>query len=218
MEDVHDDWRITVDFDEEADGADLLERLGARRFASEERKRLGDRVIVSRDAARVYLYTDAEERAREVENVVRTELTGQRARATVSVERWHPAEQVWKDASVPLPASPDEVEDERERLEARETAESLATGRADWEVRIELPGHGETVELAERLEAEDIPVVRRHTYLLVGAVSEEAAHALAERLRAEVPPGSTVHVQPGGEMVWEVTPQNPFAILGGLGG
>jgi hypothetical protein len=117
-----------------------------------------------------------------------------------------------------MPASEAEIEDERERFEERETAEALATGRADWEVRIELPGHDETVELAERLEAEGIPVVRRHTYLLVGAVSQDAAHELAERLRAEAPAGSTVHVQPGGDMVWEVTPQNPFAILGGLGG
>lgn len=213
-----DDWRITVDFDEEADGADLLERLGARRFASEERKRLGDRVIVSRDAARVYLYAESEQQAREVEGVVRHELTEQHARGAVSVERWHPVEQVWKDASVPLPESPGEVEEERERLEERETAEAIATGGADWEVRIELPGHDETVELAERLEAEGMPVVRRHTYLLVGAVTEEAAQTLAERLRSEAPEGAKVHVQPGGEMVWEVTPQNPFAILGGLGG
>jgi hypothetical protein len=218
MEGVRDDWRITVDFDEEANGADLLERLGARRFAAEERKRLGDRVIVSRDSARVYLYTESEQQAREVEDVVRSELTEQRYRATVSIARWHPVEQAWEDASVPIPASPAEVEAERDRLEARETEESLATGHAEWEVRIELPGHEQTVELADRLETEGIPVVRRHTYLLVGAVTEEAAQELAERLRAEAPAGSTVHVQPGGEMVWEVTPQNPFAILGGLGG
>ncbi len=215
---MQDDWRITVDFDDEADGADLLERLGARRFASEERKRLGDRVIVSRAAARVFLYTESEAQAREVEDVVRRELAEQHARATVAVERWHPVEQTWKDASEPLPRSPAEIREERERLEEREAAEAIATGGADWEVRIELPGHDETVALAERLEAEGIAVVRRHTYLLVGAVTEEAAQALAERLRSEVPEGAKVHVQPGGELVWEVTPQNPFAILGGLGG
>jgi DNA-binding transcriptional LysR family regulator len=216
---MKDDWRLTIDFDEERDGADLLERLGARRFAADERKRLGDRVIVSRDAARVYLYAESQAQVSEVENVVRSELTRQRYRATVSVvERWHPVEQVWKDASIPLPGSEAELEEERDRLEEREAAESLAAGRAEWEVRVELPGHAETVDLAERLEEEGIPVVRRHTYLLVGAVNEDEARALAERLRSEAPSGARIHVQPGGEMVWEVTPQNPFAVLGGLGG
>ena len=27
-----------------------------------------------------------------------------------------------------------------------------------------------------------------------------------------------VEVEPGGAMVWEVSPQNPFAVFGGLGG
>lgn len=214
---MRDDWRLTVDFDEEADGADLLERLGARRFAAEERRLLGDRVIVSRDGARVYLYTESEAQAREVESVVGAEFEERRSPTRVSLERWHSVEQAWKDASIPLPESEAEVEEERDRLEEREAAESLAAGRAEWEVRIELPGHDETGELAERLEAEGIPVVRRHTFLLVGAVNEDEARALAERLRAEAPAGATVHVQPGGEMVWQVAPQNPFAILGGLG-
>jgi hypothetical protein len=116
-----------------------------------------------------------------------------------------------------LPRTEAEHEAERERREAREAAESLATGHAEWEVRVELPGHAETVELAERLEAEGIPVVRRFTYLLVGAVNEDEARALGERLRDEAPAGATIQVQPGGEMVWEVAPRNPFVIFGGLG-
>jgi hypothetical protein len=135
----------------------------------------------------------------------------------VELERWHPDEQEWKDASVPLPRTEAEREAERERREAREAAESLATGHAEWEVRVELPGHAETVELAERLEAEGISVVRRFTYLLVGAVNEDEARALGERLRDEAPAGATIQVQPGGEMVWEVAPRNPFVIFGGLG-
>ena len=119
---------------------------------------------------------------------------------------------------VVLPKTEADLAAERERREDREEAEALATGRADWEVRIELPGREETDELGDRLEAEGIPVVRRAAFLLVGAASEHDAKVLAERLRAEAPAGSTVHVQPGGAMVWEVTPQNPFAILGGLGG
>jgi hypothetical protein len=212
-----DDWRLTVDFDDEADGTQLVEWLHAREFAAGEREQYGDRVIVSRDGPRVFLYTDSEARAREVDGLVRASLSSKRRSATVELERWHPDEQEWKDASVPFPRTEAEREAERERREAREAAESLATGHAEWEVRVELPGHAETVELAERLEAEGIPVVRRFTYLLVGAVNEDEARALGERLRDEAPAGATIQVQPGGEMVWEVAPRNPFVIFGGLG-
>ena len=213
-----DDWRLTVDFDEERDGAQLVERLHAREFASDERKRLGDGVIVSRDDARVFFYMGSEEQSREVESLVRSELEKRGQAAAVTLERWHPVEQEWRDPAVPLPKTEEELAAERERREEREEAQSLATGRAEWEVRVELPRREQTDELADRLEAEGIPVVRRSNYLLVGAASEEDARILADRLRAEAPAGSKLHVQPGGEMVWEVTPQNPFAFLGGLGG
>ena len=63
-----------------------------------------------------------------------------------------------------------------------------------------------------------IPVTRRATFLLVGAVNQDEAKALAERLRAEAPEGAGIEVEPGGGMVWEVSPKNPFAVFGGLGG
>ncbi len=69
------------------------------------------------------------------------------------------------------------------------------------------PSHGDAVALAERLEAEGIPVTRRWTYLLVGAASQEDASELAERLAAEGPERMKVQVQPGGEMVWEAAPR-----------
>jgi hypothetical protein len=214
-----DDFRLTVDFDDERDGAQLLERLDARRFAAEERRRLGDRVIVSRDAGRVFLYTGTEAEARSVEDLVRADLEREGKAASLVLERWHPVEQAWADASVPLPSTPEELEAEEARREAREEAEAAATGLAEWEVRIELASHDDTVRLAERLEGEGIPVVRRHTFLLVGAATEDDAQELAKRLAEEAPKGATVHVQPGGEMVWEVTPPNPFVMIaGGLGG
>src|SRR5688572_3271683 len=97
-----DDWRVTVDFDDEGDGAAFAERLQAIELAGDERQRLGDRVIVSRDGSRVFLYTDSEERAREVERTVRARLEADGAAASSMLARWHPVEQTWKDASVPL--------------------------------------------------------------------------------------------------------------------
>jgi hypothetical protein len=135
-----------------------------------------------------------------------------------ALERWHPVEQAWKEGSLPLPETEEEVADEHERLQERETAESEGSGAAQWEVRVELPSHEDTVRLADQLESQGVLVVRRHTFLLVGAANEDDAKALAERLRGEVPAGAVVAVEPGGGMVWEVTPQNPFVLFGGLGG
>jgi hypothetical protein len=212
-----DDWRLTVDFDDEGDGTQLVEWLAAFRLEAEERDRLGARVVVSRDGPRVFLYADAEEVARETEAVVRRELESREAPFRLTLERWHPVEQAWKDADVPLPNTEEEVEAERARQQEREAAESRESGHAEWEVRIELPTHEETEALADGLEAEGIPVVRRATFLLVGAVNHDDALALAERLRAELPEGARVEVEPGGGMVWEVAPQNPFAVFGGFG-
>jgi hypothetical protein len=213
---VADDWRLTVELADEDAARELVGWLHDARLEAGERERLGDRVIVSRDEARVFLYADSEQRAREVERLVLARL-GHPAAGRAELARWHPAEQRWEDASVPLPRSEQEWRAEHERLQAREAAESQASGEAEWEVRVELPGHEETVELAERLEAEGIPVVRRWTFLLVGAVNEDEAHALAERLEGEAPEGARIDVEPGGRMVWEVAPGNPFAVFGGLG-
>jgi hypothetical protein len=212
------DWRLIVDFDDEGDGTQLVEWLAARRFATEERDRLGGRVAVSRDGPRVFLYADSESLAREADGIVRALLASEGAEARISFERWHPVEQDWKDAAMPLPQTEDEVRAEHERQQEREAAESLASGRAEWEVRVSLPSREATVALAERLEAEGIPAVRRSTFLLVGAANRDEAEALAERLRAEAPEGADVEVEPGGGMAWEVMPQNPFAVFGGLGG
>ncbi len=213
-----DDWRITVDFDDEGDGTQLVEWLAARHFVSEEREQLDGRIAVSRDGACVFLYADTEELARDADGIVRALLSSEHREARIALERWHPVEQDWKDAAVPLPQTEDEIEAERDRQQAHEAAESLESGHAEWEVRVSLPSRDETHELAERLESEGIPVTRRATFLLVGAVNQDEATALAERLRAEAPQGATVEVEPGGAMVWEVSPRNPFAVFGGLGG
>jgi len=212
-----DDWRVTVDFDDEADGTDLVEWLQAARFEAAERGRFGDRVIVSRDRARVYLYADSEERAREAQIRVEERLSEAGRATRLSLARWHPVAQEWEDATVPLPQTEAEVEAEEDVRQAREAAESLERGYAAWEVRVELPSPEETARLAERLQSEEIPVVRRHRYLLAGAANEDEADSLADRLRSEAP-SARIEVEPGGASVWEVMPQNPFAIFGGLGG
>jgi hypothetical protein len=45
--------------------------------------------------------------------------------------------------------------------------------------------------------------------VIVGTATREDADALASRLHGQV--------EPGGELVWETAPGNPFAIFGGMG-
>jgi hypothetical protein len=212
-----DDWRVTIDFDDEGDGTQFAEWLAALEFEDQERKELGDGVIVSRDGPRIFLYTDSEDRARAVYQTVSARIESEGLSAITSLERWHPVEQAWKDGSVPMPRTEEELEAEHERLQEREAAESLEKGRSEWEVRVELASHEDTDALAERLESEGVPVVRRYTFLLAGAVNEDDARALAERLERDAPAGAKIAVEPGGGLVWEVAPRNPFVVFGGLG-
>ena len=212
---MRDDWRLRVELGDESSARELAAWLADVRLEEGERERLGDRVIVSRDGVRLFLYTDTEERAREVERLVLARL-GHPAEGRVELARWHPVEQRWEDPSVPLPRTEDEWRAEHERLQEREADESRRSGYAEWEVRIELPSHDATVELADRLENEGVPVVRRYTFLLVGAENEDQARDLGARLEAEAPEGARIEIEPGGQMVWEVAPKNPFVVFGGL--
>ena len=157
--------------------------------------------------------------ARAAQRVV-SGLLGERAsEASFAVDRWHPVEEEWEEASVPLPDTPEAREAERRHLQEQDARESQETGLAEWEVRIELASHRDARALAERLEQEGYThLVHRWRYLLVGTTSEEQAHASAARIQADLPSGATIAVEPGGGLVWRSVGPNPFSVLGGLGG
>ena len=192
---MSDDWRIHITV---KDDGGLLDRLGielgdeAAELADELKER---RLAVSRDGDEIFVYADtqaAAAKAREViEVVIRTEEIDAEAS---NVEHWLDDEDRWDDDP------PGETWEEEE----------LHQGRAPWEVRVTLPSHADARRLSEQLESEGYSVVRRWKYLIVGTASKEDAQALADRVHGEV--------EPGGDLVWEVVPGNPFAIFGGLGG
>jgi hypothetical protein len=218
MSPMAEDWRLTVTLHEEGLIGRLLLALHERELEDELRASLGGRVAVSGSGNRLFLYANSEEAVRQVAQVVREVLAEHGIQGELEIHRWHPLEESWEDPSVPLPRTPADRQAELERREQEEAAESLATGLAAWEVRVELPSHADAVALAERLGEEGYSVVRRWTYLLIGAENEKAARALARRLRREAPAGARVQVEPGGGLVWELLPRNPFAIFGGLAG
>lgn len=111
-----DEWRVEVDLDDDEHGLSLGERLRALDLDDDARKRLGDRVIVTRDGSRILVYARSENDARQAERVVRELAEHDRVTADFAITRWHPVAQEWKDLSVPLPDAPDDVaEEEAER-------------------------------------------------------------------------------------------------------
>jgi hypothetical protein len=195
---MSDNWRIHIQPHEPQHGESLLERLGLD-LGSDEAKRLaeelqGQRLAVSRDGDTIFVYAETQPQAEQARALVKAELAEDGVQAEIEVERWLAGEERWSG------------EPRQETWEQEE----LDHDHAPWEVRVELPSHGEAEKLADQLEGEGYDVVRRWRYLIVGTASEEDANALAQRVHGEA--------EPGGQVVWEVTPQNPFAVFGGLGG
>jgi hypothetical protein len=85
----------------------------------------------------------------------------------------------------------------------------LSRGYAPWEVRVECDSLAAADELAEQLRSEGYGVSHTFNYVIAGTRTREEAVELAQRVHGEV--------EPGGELVYEVQPQNPFAVFGGLG-
>jgi len=115
--------------------------------------------------------------------------------AQIGVTRWHPVEEAWKDASIPLPGTEDEERAEVERKEETEWHEAEQEGSFDWLVKLELPSRDEAAEVASRLSGEGYPTHRRWRYVTVDVVTEERANELGSRLRGELPDGAAIWIE-----------------------
>jgi hypothetical protein len=193
---AHDDWRIRIELPDEEVAQDLLARLGLRQSDAEE---LADelrehRLAVSQDGDTVFVYASTGMQAEQAASIVESELDDLGLTPSRFVtERWLRDEERWNDD----PEQPDVEE------------ELLQRGYAPWEVRVEARSLRDAHDLAEQLRSEGYDVSRTFTYVIAGAGSREEAVELARRIHGEV--------EPGGELVYEVQPQNPFAVFGGLG-
>ena len=190
-----DDWRLRIELTEE-DAGGLLGRLGI--LAGEARELVREledqRFAVTRDHDTIFVYADSSLALERAAAVIDAEIREARLEPSAVVrEHWLADERRWDDEP-PAPAGD----------------ETLAAGYAPWEVRIPCRSHDDARELADRLEAEGYGVVRRWSYVIAGTATREEAQQLASRLHGEV--------EPGGELVWETSPGNPFAVFGGLGG
>jgi hypothetical protein len=192
---AQDDFRIRIDVGEQGG---LLERLGltlggeAEELARELEER---RLVVSNDGDELFVYAPSYAEAQRASEIVHAVIRDQGGDAEAgSVERWIDAEDRWDN------------EPPGETWEAEE----IGHGHAPWEVRVRTESRAAASALADELEGEGYRPLRRWSYLIVGTASREDAEALAARLHGQV--------EPGGDLVWETLPGNPFAVFGGMGG
>lgn len=192
---ARDDWRLRIELGDDAAGG-FLARLGVldSRAGDLVRELEAERLAVTRDGGTIFVYADSSLALERAEKVIAAEIAeAQLEPLIVAREHWLVDERRWDDE--PRPPDADD--------------ETLASGYAPWEVRIPCRSHDAARELADKLEAEGYGVVRRWSYVIAGTATREEAQELASRLHGEV--------EPGGELVWETTSGNPFAVFGGLG-
>jgi hypothetical protein len=192
-----DDWRVRVELPDDEGAEGFLERLGLRESDAEElAKELREhRLAVSQDGDTVFVYASTGMQAEQASRIIEAELEEVGLTPTRFVtERWLEDEERWND-------DPDTGDVEEELL---------GRGYAPWEVRVEAASLKEAHDLAEQLRSEGYDVSRTFTYVIAGTGSRKEAVELAQRVHGEV--------EPGGELVYEVQPSNPFAVFGGLGG
>jgi len=194
---AQDDWRIRIELPDEDGARGVLERLGLARSDADElaHELRDDRLAVSQDDNTVFVYAASGMQAEPASRIVERELQDEGLTPTLLItERWLADEERWSDEA----PQPDIEED------------LLRRGYAPWEVRVECKTLQEAHDLAEQLRSEGYGVSRTFTYVIAGTENRAQAVELARRIHGDV--------EPGGELVYEVQPQNPFAIFGGLGG
>lgn len=214
---MHDEFRIDVEVPHER-AHELLDGLGSLSRGSLEGMSLPKHVAVSHEGGHVFMYADSLQDAADASAALGSILVKLGVEAQPATHRWHPEEERWEDTSAPLPSTEAEHAAEHARLERLETQESEQAGHPQWEVRVTLPTHHDAREFAERLESEGYPLRRHWRHLQLGASDEDDARALAARLQAEAPDGSSIEAEGDAADAWaEVTaPARPFSIFGGL--
>lgn len=194
---AQDDWRIRIELPDEEGASGFLERLGLAKGEAEElaEELRAHRLAVSRDGDTVFVYASSGMQAEQASRVVERELQDEGLTPSRFVtERWLHDEERWDD-------EPEQADVEEDMLER---------GYAPWEVRVELDSLEEADKLADQLRAEGYDVSRTFKYVVAGTADRQQAVELARRVHGQV--------EPGGELVYEVAPSNPFAVFGGLGG
>jgi hypothetical protein len=220
---MNDDWRLRVDLQDEGRASELSSRLPAAELQHDLKSTFRDRVIVSRDGGEVFCYAATREQAEAARRAISGLADTHGWHLDTELKHWHPTAEEWEDPDAALPQTEQQRGAERRELMQDEDRESQEQGFPDFEVRVKCPTHRDARHLAERLEEEGIPTVRRWQFVVLGAPDEDSANALAERVRREAPANSTVTAEGSAQKVAAEAPgatpfRSPFAVFGGLAG
>ena len=214
---MNDDWRLQVDVGEESDARTLTERLAAKSLEHDLEEKFHDRVVVTRDEARIFLYAGTREQAEKARDAIEADAREHGWALDVDLRHWHPTAEEWEDPDKPLPENDAARLAEHEALIAREREETARTGHPEFEVRVDLPSRHEAVDFSAQLREEGLPTVRRWKFLLIGVPDEDTAAELARKIRDQAPAESQVTVEGTWAKAGAERPPNPFAVLGGFG-
>jgi hypothetical protein len=215
---MNDEWRLQVDLHDSSHGHALIKHVGAAELEHDLSNAFRDRVIVSRDDDRIFLYAGSRDQIERARDLLLSLGQEHGWSFDVDLRRWHPVAEEWEDPEGPLPVSESAKVAERKELMHVEDEEADERGEPEFEVRVDLDSRHEAARFAEQLKSEGIPTVHRWRYLLVGARDEDAAKALAERIRGEAPPDGKVAVEGTWKLAYAERSPSPFAFLGGLAG
>jgi hypothetical protein len=215
---MSDDWRLRIDVREEGRARRLLQHVGATELEHQLETAFEDRVAVSADGSTVFFYAGERQQAERARALAHRFAEQQDWDVDMELRHWHPVSESWEDPDEPLPSGDAEQAAEHAQLIADERRQTIAQGYPDFEVRIECVSRSDAVKLAERLRADGLPNVQRFKYVIVGALDEDSANQLAQRIRAEAPEGSVVTAEGTlAAVLTEGGASNPFAVFGGLG-
>jgi hypothetical protein len=216
---MDDDWRLQIDLEGDGIAGSLADHLRAGELEHDLAVDIGRRVIVSNEGARIFLYAGDRDQLDRAQAAIQKYIDSKGWKATLELRHWHHEAEAWEDPDAPDASTAADKSAEHEALIATEDAETAAAGGlAEFEVRVEFPSHSEARDFAKKLEEEGLQPVRRWHYMVVGAADEDAANALAERIRAEAPADSKVTAEGSLRAAWDQQPPNPFFFLGGLAG
>jgi hypothetical protein len=216
---MDDDWRLQIDLDDDGIGGEIADHLRAAELEHDLAVDIGRRVIVSHEGERIFLYAGDREQLDSAQGVIQKYLDNKGWQATMELRHWHPVADEWEDPDKPLPSTEAEKEAEHEQLMETEDEETAARhGRAEFEVSVKFTTLHEARDFAKKLRDEGLQPVRRFHYMVVGAADEDAAKALADRIRAEAPADAEVKAEYSLREIYDEQPPNPFFFLGGLGG
>jgi hypothetical protein len=192
---MDDDWRLQIDLDDAGIGGEIADHLRAAELEHDLATSFDQRVIVSHEGERIFLYAGDRSQLDRAQGVVQKLLDSKGWDASFDLRHWHEVAADWEGPDVPEPATDAEREAEHERLMQTEDEETAAQGGlAEFEVRVEFPSHREARQFAKQLEEEGL-----------------------SNIRAEAPADSKVTAEGSLAATWRQKPPNPFFFLGGLG-